>query len=170
MTANKNSYIYNFRKIFKTWLTVVYADWWYSISFRWKMMSVMNISRFFFIMARSSPSHSYKRPNQSLASIHWLTYKPAVVVAVVLFRLWWVCVWCIVGAANMCGRQHVAACLCQHAWNGVYIETWSAARSRLTLAYSLPTACPNKALNRLERLQSPKGVLKWKKNLTQLVL
>ena len=32
-----------------------------------KMMSVMNIPRFFFIMARSSLSHSYKRPNQSLA-------------------------------------------------------------------------------------------------------
>ena len=73
------------------------------------------------------------------------------------------CVWCIVGAANMCDRQHVAACLYQHAWNGVYIETWSAAPSRLTLAYSLPTACPNKALNGLERLQTPKGVLKWKK-------
>ena len=32
--------------------------------------------------------------------------------------------------------------------------------SRLTLAYSLPTAFPNKALNRLERLQTPKGVSK----------
>ena len=48
------------------------------------MISVMNIPRFFFfIMAHSSPSHSYKRPNQSLASIHRLTYKSAVVVAVV---------------------------------------------------------------------------------------
>ena len=28
------------------------------------MMSVMNIPRFFFIMVRSSPSHSHKRPNQ----------------------------------------------------------------------------------------------------------
>ena len=36
-----------------------------------KMISVMNIPRFFFfIMIRSSLSHSYKRPNQSLASIH----------------------------------------------------------------------------------------------------
>ena len=26
------------------------------------------------------------------------------------------------GTANMCGRQLVAACLCQHACNGVYIE------------------------------------------------
>ena len=25
------------------------------------------------------------------------------------------------GTANMCGRQLVAACLCQHACNGVYI-------------------------------------------------
>ena len=80
------------------------------------------------------------------------------------------CVWCIVGASNMCSRQHVASCLWQHAWNGVYIETWSASPSRLTLAYPLPTACPNKALNRLERLRTPKGVLKWTKNLTQLVL
>ena len=47
------------------------------------MMSVMNIPRFFFIMVRSSPSHSHKRPNQSLASIHWLTYKPTVFGAVV---------------------------------------------------------------------------------------
>ena len=27
-------------------------------------------------------------------------------------------------------------------------------------AYSLPTACPNKALNSLERLQTPNGVSK----------
>ena len=51
------------------------------------MMSVMNIPRFFFfIMVRSSPSHSHKRLNQrsqSLASIHWLTYKPTVFSAVV---------------------------------------------------------------------------------------
>ena len=37
----------------------------------------------FFIMVRSSPSHSHKRSNQSLASIHWLTYKPTVLGAVV---------------------------------------------------------------------------------------
>ena len=36
------------------------------------MMSVMNI-----------PRHSHKRPNQSLASIHWLTYKLTVFGAVV---------------------------------------------------------------------------------------
>ena len=36
----------------------------------------------------------------------------------------------------------------------------SASPSRLTLAYSLPTGFPNKALNRLERLQTPKGVSK----------
>ena len=47
------------------------------------MISVMNIPRFFFIMVRSSPNHSHKRPNQSLASIHWLTYKPTVFGAVV---------------------------------------------------------------------------------------
>ena len=48
------------------------------------MMSVMNIPRFFFfIMVRSSQSHSHKRPNQSLASIQWLTYKPIVFGAVV---------------------------------------------------------------------------------------
>ena len=39
---------------------------------------------FFFIMVRSSPNHSHKRPNQSLASIHWLTYEPTVFGAVVV--------------------------------------------------------------------------------------
>ena len=63
---------------------------------------------FFFIMVRLSPNHSHERPNQSLASIHWLTYKPTVFGAVVLCRLWWVCVWCIVGAHSLCSRQHVA--------------------------------------------------------------
>ena len=121
---------------------------------------------FFFIMARSSPSHSYKRPNQSLASIHWLTYKSAVVVAVVFISS--VVGVCMVfyHTANMCGRQHVwllVCVMCQHAWNGVYIEKWAAAASRLTLAYSLPTVCPNKALNRLEQLQTPEGVSTWKK-------
>ena len=48
------------------------------------MISVMNIPRFFFIMVRSSPNHSHERPNQSLASIHWLTYKPTVFGAVVV--------------------------------------------------------------------------------------
>ena len=38
---------------------------------------------FFFIMVRSSPNHSHKRPNQLLASIHWLTYKSTVFGAVV---------------------------------------------------------------------------------------
>ena len=134
-------------------------------------MSVMNIPRFFFIiMARSSLSHSYKRPNQSLASIHWFTYIPAVVVAVVFISS-------VVGVCMMyclcfqpvrqtaCGLLSVTACVerCVH-------SIWSASLSHLTLAYSLPTACPNKALNRLERLQTPKGVLKWTKNLTQLVV
>ena len=34
-------------------------------------------------------------------------------------------------------------------WRYVH-SIWSASPSRLTLAYSLPTARPNKALNRLE--------------------
>ena len=46
-----------------------------------KLISVMSIPRFFFIMVRSSPNHSHKRPNQS---IHWLTYKPTVFGAVVV--------------------------------------------------------------------------------------
>ena len=39
---------------------------------------------FFFIMVCSSPNHSHERPNQSLASIHRLTYKPTVLGAVVV--------------------------------------------------------------------------------------
>ena len=51
-----------------------------------------------------------------------------------------------------------------------HLQVLSARGALHPTIYSLPTACPNKALNRLERLQTPKGVLKWKKNLTQLVL
>ena len=64
-----------------------------------------------------------------------------------------------------CGLQSVTACLERYVHN-----IWSASPSRLTLAYSLPTAFPNKALNRLERLRTPKGVSKGNKNLTQLVV
>ena len=117
-------------------------------------MSVMNIPRFFFfIMVHSSPSHSQNRSNQSLASIHWLTYKPNVVVAVVFMSS-------VVGVCIMycrcfqpvrqaaCGLLSVTACV-ERCVNNI----WSAPLSRFTLAYSSPTACPNKALNRLERLQ-----------------
>ena len=115
---------------------------------------------FFFIMVRSSPSHSHKRPNQSLALIHWLTYKPTVFVSVVFMSsvvsvcvMYCRCLQPVRQAA--CGLQSVTACL------GRYVHSiWSASPSRLTLAYSLPTAFPNKALNRLEQLQTPKGVSK----------
>ena len=118
---------------------------------------------FFFIMVRSSPSHSHKRPNQSLASIHWLTYKLTVFVAVVFMSsVVGVCVMycrCLQPVRQAaCGLQSVTAC------SGRYVHSiWSASPSRLTLACSLPTAFPNKALNRLERLQTPKGVSKWTK-------
>ena len=45
----------------------------------------------------------------------------------------------------------------------------SASLSRLTLAYSSATACPNKALNSLARLQTPKAFQSEQKNLAQLV-
>ena len=117
-------------------------------------------------MVCSSPSHSHKRPNQSLASIHWLTYKPTVVVAVVFMSsvagvcmMYCRCFQPVRQAA--CGLLSVTACVerCVH-------NIWSASPSRLTLAYSLPTACPNKVLNRLERLQTPKGVSKRTKSHT----
>ena len=60
-----------------------------------------------------------------------------------------------------CGLQSVTACL------GRYVHSiWSASPSRLTLAYSLPTAIPNKALNRVERLQTPKEVQSEQKSHT----
>ena len=72
------------------------------------MISVMNIPRFFFYNGTFITESLHKRPNQSLASIHWLTYRPTVFGAVGLCRLWWVCVWCIVGTHSLCSRQHVA--------------------------------------------------------------
>ena len=72
------------------------------------MISVMNIPRFFFYNGTFTTESLHKRRNQSLASIHWLTYKPTMFGAVGLCRLWWVCVWCIVGAHSLCSRQHVA--------------------------------------------------------------
>ena len=81
-------------------------------------------------------------------------YKPTVVVVVVFMSS-------VVGVCMMycrcfqpvrqaaCGLLSVTACVerCVH-------SIWSPSPSRLTLAYSLPTACPNKALNRLGRLQT----------------
>ena len=110
VTANKNSYIY-FRKIFKTWLTVVYADWWYSISFRWKMISVINIPLFFLLW------HVYHRVilinvriNRSLRFIDWRINRLSLSGCV-----YFVCGGCVYGVlsgtAKMCGRQLVAACL-----------------------------------------------------------
>ena len=72
------------------------------------MISVMNTPRFFLYNGTFITESLHKRPNQSLASIHWLTYRPTVFGAVGLCRLWWVCVWCIVGAHSLCSRQHVA--------------------------------------------------------------
>ena len=60
-----------------------------------------------------------------------------------------------------CGLLSVTACVerCVH-------NIWSASPSRLTLAYSLPTACQNKALNRLERLQTRRAFQSVQKSHT----